>query len=158
MSLVKNSAAHSNGASKPEPSRHQVGKAAQRAHEPVQRPAQKTDRIDRTTPYLSLTLDVGFLVGVQVGATLADGRLYGSVGEFSGIVPGFGASIEGGVVVPNPGRTAGDVITGASVNAAGGFVVGAQTSFNSAGYQIGGGLTSPSFGGGFVDTSGPKQR
>ncbi|GAC1413221.1 MAG: hypothetical protein NVSMB64_23480 [Candidatus Velthaea sp.] len=101
-----------------------------------------------------MTFDLGFLVGVQVGATLADGHAYSSIGVFSGAVPGIGVSLEGGVVGPNPGRTTEDVITGTSVNASAGAIGGMQTSFGSAGYQIGAGLTTPTFGVGVARTYG----
>ncbi|GAC1567232.1 MAG: hypothetical protein NVS2B3_04350 [Vulcanimicrobiaceae bacterium] len=111
----------------------------------------------RRVPYLSVSFDLGFLAGVQVGATLAEGRLYSSIGVFSGAVPGVGVSLEAGVVVPNAGRTIEDVVAGTSVNASAGAVAGMQTSFGSAGYQLGAGLTTPSFGVGIAKTYGRHQ-
>lgn len=117
------------------------------------------DRIQRNTreparqaPYLSLSADLGFIVGVSASLTIAGGKLYGSVGEFTGLVPGVGVSLEAGVVRPNRGETVASTLEGTSFTASAGYGIGAQTSVSNAGTTVGGGLTLPSVGVGVTET------
>lgn len=113
-----------------------------------------SDRIDRSAredgaapvPYLTVGADLGFLLGLQASVTIAGGKLYGSIGEFTGLVPGIGASLETGEVRPHASQSVASTIEGTGFTASAGFGIGAQATIGNAGTLVGAGLTTPTLG------------
>jgi hypothetical protein len=113
--------------------------------------------------FASVSVSGGFLVGLQASLTVNQNKVYGSVGEYSGINPGFSAAYSSGIVFPNRGKTVDDVLSTYGVPVDIGYFIGLAGSFNDAGSTLGlalmtptvkgvPGLNLPTLGGGIVKT------
>lgn len=99
----------------------------------------------------------GFLIGVQGSVTFNQNDVYLNFGPEFGTVPGAGASLMVGTVYANPGQSVDDVLSGYSVTADAGALVGGAVSANPSGSTVSGGIVSPSAGVGYEKTFGPFQ-